>query len=429
MTRTMFDAVTPGNIPRTGSTLIAGYADGAYANLSALRARFPNEQVIPIAVFASYPAAKGYVLDCENGDATNAEAVRWCQDYPGSNTDLTIYTNSDNLPSLLVALSVLSTRPNIWVAQYDGVAVIPSHAGWNVVAKQYATGTYDKSVVVNAPAWLGVDTKAAPVAVTPSKTPADWVRVLTFLVAVPEKVYEGYNASDGWDNNTPWGIQFGENLESWCVMFIWDIFSDAFPGGTWFPKTDNVNSFTATAKADGQWSEYPSVGAWVNFENGGHTECVTGFDATYVYTKGGNTIATGAADNGQGNGVFSHKTLRTATAVVGYYAPKFPDGVCPPTADPNDYRGGKAVTSYRFTAPAAPVETQPKNTKIGDDEMVRIVTYPKGSGWKGDFTFDGTTLHHIKSEAAEAALKALGVQTSELTTAAFNALYAEYPHS
>jgi hypothetical protein len=33
--------------------------------------------------------------------------------------------------------------------------------------------------------------------------------------------------------------------------------------------------------------------------------------------------------------------------VVGYFAPRFPDGQCPPTADPHDPRGGTAVTSWR----------------------------------------------------------------------------------
>lgn len=423
----MYDAVTPTNIPRTGSTLIAGYADGLYANLAALRARFPNEQVVPIAVSASYPAAKGYVLDCENGDATNAQAVAWCQKYPGSNTDLTIYTNSDNLSALRSALAVLSTQPNIWVAHYDGVATIPA----GCVAKQYATGTYDKSVVVDSPHWPGVDTAAAkpPAPATGAAAPAvlaDWAHLQTVLAAVPEKVYEGYNSSAGWDNDTAFGVQYGENFVSWCVIFDWDVYSDAGFASV-VPKTDNVSSFTSWAKARGQWSEYPSVGAWVNFGNGAHTEMVTGFDAANVYTKGGNSVATGATDNGQGNGVFSHSHARSDSYVVGYFAPKYPDGICPPTADPADYRGGKAVTSYRFKASTTPPpvnEPVPVNTKIGDDETMWIITYPKGSGWKGDFLLSGGKLTHLKTEASETALKRLGVQTKALTTADFNALYA-----
>ncbi len=62
--------------------------------------------------------------------------------------------------------------------------------------------------------------------------------------------------------------------------------------------------------------------------------------------------APGAADNGQGNGVWSH--ARRDPYVTGYFAPRFPDGICPPTADPSDPRGGKAIGSYRWTpAPSA----------------------------------------------------------------------------
>ncbi len=57
----------------------------------------------------------------------------------------------------------------------------------------------------------------------------------------------------------------------------------------------------------------------------------------------------GASDGGQGNGVWSHMHLRTDPYVTGYLAPRFPDQVCPPTADPNDPRGGKPVTAWRWS--------------------------------------------------------------------------------
>jgi hypothetical protein len=180
---------------------------------------------------------------------------------------------------------------------------------------------------------------------------ADWKRLVDHVMSVPTGVYEGYG-SGGYDNNTRFGVQFGENRVSWCVIFDWCMYDDCNLQAI-VPKVDNVGTFTNWAKARGQWSAYPSVGAWVNFENGGHTEVVVGFDKNYVYTKGGNTIATGAADSGQGNGVYLHDnpgTLRTSSKVVGYFAPRFPDGVCPPTADPHDPRGGTAVDSWKWTA-------------------------------------------------------------------------------
>ncbi|WP_428957918.1 hypothetical protein [Streptomyces sp. cg35] len=176
----------------------------------------------------------------------------------------------------------------------------------------------------------------------------DWRRLTDIVMAVPEKIYEGWNSRDGWDNHTIFGKEYGWDGVAWCVMFDWCMYEDAKLEKI-VPKVANVGAFTSHAKSKGQWSEYPSVGAWVNFSNGGHTELVVGFDADNVYTKGGNSIKAGAADNGQGNGVFQHTTARRSSKVVGYFAPRFPDGVCPPTADPNDPRGGKAVKSWRYS--------------------------------------------------------------------------------
>lgn len=194
-----------------------------------------------------------------------------------------------------------------------------------------------------------------------TETP-DWRRVTDIVMAVPERKYEGWNSRSGYDNLTIFGKQYGWNGVAWCVMFDWCMYDDAGLEKI-VPKVASVSVFTDWAKKHGQWSEYPSVGAWVNFGNGAHTELVVGFDETFVYTKGGNSIESGASDSGQGNGVWSHKTERRAARVTGYFAPRFPDGVCPPTADPDDPRGGKAVRSWRYSkaAPApAPAPSKPK---------------------------------------------------------------------
>lgn len=188
-------------------------------------------------------------------------------------------------------------------------------------------------------------------------TDPQWKRLIDHVMAVPERAYEHWNGSDGWDNDTEFGKEYGENRVSWCVIFEWDMYHDVGLESA-VPKTDNVTAFSTWARGKGAWSQYPSVGAWVNIGDGRHTEIVTGFDAEHVYTKGGNSVKAGAADNGQGNGVWSHKEPRRAERVTGYFAPRFPDGICPPTADPDDPRGGRAVVSYRAHqaqgAPAAP---------------------------------------------------------------------------
>jgi hypothetical protein len=188
-------------------------------------------------------------------------------------------------------------------------------------------------------------------------TTPDWRRLADHVMSIPEKIYEKWNSRDGWDNDTIFGKQYGWNLVAWCMEFDWCMFKDVHLDAI-IPKTASVAAMTAYAKTHGAWSEYPSVGALVNFSNSGHTEICVGFDKDTVYTKGGNSIKTGSADNGQGNGVWSHETPRRAAKVVGYFAPRFPDGVCPPTADPKDPRGGKAVASWRYTAatPSSPAK-------------------------------------------------------------------------
>lgn len=181
-------------------------------------------------------------------------------------------------------------------------------------------------------------------------TTAQWRQLVDHVQSIPERIYETWVSGEGWNNITQFGAEYGENGVSWCAIFDWDMFHDVGLDAI-VPKLDNVSAVGSWAKAHGQWSEYPSVGAEVNFGNGAHTEIVVGFDATNVYTKGGNSIQTGAVDNGQGNGVWSHSHVRTDSYVTGYFAPRFPDGVCPPTADPHDYRGGTAVPSWRWSAP------------------------------------------------------------------------------
>jgi hypothetical protein len=187
---------------------------------------------------------------------------------------------------------------------------------------------------------------------------AAWKQLANRVQAVPQRIFEKWNSQDGWDNDTQFGKEYGENFVSWCVIFIWCMYHDSGFDAI-VPKTDNVTAFSNWAKKHGQWSEYPSVGAWVNLNDGGHTEVCVGFDEEYMYSKGGNSIKAGASDGRQGNGVWEHKTPRRSSKIVGYFAPRFPDGVCPPTADPHDYRGGKAQASYHWVPDPSPYELPP----------------------------------------------------------------------
>ncbi|REE62114.1 hypothetical protein BX257_4727 [Streptomyces sp. 3212.3] len=211
-----------------------------------------------------------------------------------------------------------------------------------------------------------------------------WQRLVDHVMAVPERVYETWSSTVGWDNHTQFGKQYGWDGVAWCAIFDWDMYEDC--GLTAIvPKTASVAGMTDWAKKRGQWSEYPSVGAWVNFGNGSHTEIVVGFDADNVYTKGGNSVKAGATDNGQGNGVWSHSHARRSSYVTGYFAPRFPDGVCPPTADPKDPRGGKAVKSWRWssTAPKCPPFPGRDKFKLGatNDSALQLQTWLQRGSW------------------------------------------------
>lgn len=240
-------------------------------------------------------------------------------------------------------------------------------------------------------------------------TTPQWRTLLDHVQSIPERVYETWTSSDGWNNLTQFGKEYGEDGVSWCAIFDWDMFHDV--GLTAIvPKLDNVSAVGSWAKAKGQWSEYPSVGALVDFGNGAHTEIVVGFDATNVYTKGGNSLKAGAVDNGQGNGVWSHSHARADSYVTGYFAPRFPDGVCPPTADPHDYRGGKAVASWRWSAP-----TPPAVTRVVLGNVIAAARHDPGAA-------QGAALHRADCLPVEKALQSEGLLAAQWVDGSFGSL-------
>jgi hypothetical protein len=157
MTRIMYDSVTPGNIP-ADAQMVAGYADGIYANVAELRARFPHATVVTIAV---HWTTRAHVLDVEPGDATPAQAVTWLTQTMRDvdNGRLTLYCGMDGWPAVHAAIQAAGIgQPQYWVARYDGDPTIPAGA----VAKQYLGDYrgYDQSSVADY--WPGVDPAPAP---------------------------------------------------------------------------------------------------------------------------------------------------------------------------------------------------------------------------------------------------------------------------
>lgn len=156
MTRLCYDSTNILDIP-TSAPLVGYYVDGIYAaSPAAIAARFPKSVPVPISAIGTNV---GTVGDVEPGCIWPvAAAVPWVVKRRAAGVDPTIYCNQWNSWSQVrQAFQKARVRePYYWVANYDGVAVIPAGA----VAKQYANPTltghhYDLSVCVDN--WPGVD--------------------------------------------------------------------------------------------------------------------------------------------------------------------------------------------------------------------------------------------------------------------------------
>lgn len=154
MTRTMYDGVDASRLP-ADAQLVAGYVDGLYVWQAADWARFPTSVKVRIAVFSS--TNDGQVLDVEPGNATPAQSVDWVLMRRGAGVDPTVYMNTSTWPTVRAAFNARGvTEPHYWVAEYDGVAALPTGA----IAKQYYNDNqagYDLSVVADY--WPGIDPK------------------------------------------------------------------------------------------------------------------------------------------------------------------------------------------------------------------------------------------------------------------------------
>ena len=189
MARTMYDAVTPSAIP-DGAAMVAGYVNGTYANLLALRARFPHALLVGISVTAE--ADDGQVLDVETGDATPSEAPGWVVRRRAAGVDPTVYCNASTWPSVQAAFTDAHVAaPHYWIADYDGNPTIPAGA----VAKQYASNdNYDTSAV--ATYWPGVDPTPEDTVPLTAQDQAVIKEIVTTVVAAAISANRGPAVSD-----------------------------------------------------------------------------------------------------------------------------------------------------------------------------------------------------------------------------------------
>lgn len=132
--------------------MVAGYANGRYANYPALKARFPHIPVISISVNA-HPHELAHVLDVELGDATPAAFHPWATSMANSGVVRPTAYCSLGLAHQVLALAPRGVTVDMWIADWTGHPHRIALAGANVVAVQYASpghgspGHYDLSAV------------------------------------------------------------------------------------------------------------------------------------------------------------------------------------------------------------------------------------------------------------------------------------------
>jgi hypothetical protein len=153
--RAMFDSVTPARLP-ANATMVACYRDGRYANEAEVRSRFPHATIVTITVRGQHDA---HVIDCENGDATPAQAATWAKRQIVNGHKPTIYCSLSVWPDVKAEVANAGITVSYWVAHYDGKAEMIAGA----VAKQYQERTdQNLDYSICADYWPGVD--AEPVA-------------------------------------------------------------------------------------------------------------------------------------------------------------------------------------------------------------------------------------------------------------------------
>lgn len=117
----MFDSTNASNIP-PGSVAVAGYADGAFANIGDMIRDFPRAKHLSIAVNSAVDAS---CLDIETGDAVPADAPGWVrrQHARGLKRPV-VYANTSTIAEVVDALTndgIKRSEYLVWTAHYTGV--------------------------------------------------------------------------------------------------------------------------------------------------------------------------------------------------------------------------------------------------------------------------------------------------------------------
>ena len=168
-TATVYDAITPGNLPTTGDGYLA-YADGAFANVAGVKAVAGNRPVKTITVAADLDAD---MMDSEDHNPTPSQAANWARakisagkGRPTTYCPLLEGGYSLNEQQAAVRAVGLNTSDvDYFPASYDGVAAVPA----GCVGKQWRGDVppgFDQSIVDAG--WLGTVPTPVPTPTGPN---------------------------------------------------------------------------------------------------------------------------------------------------------------------------------------------------------------------------------------------------------------------
>lgn len=229
--RTLYDSVTPGNIPGDAE-MVGGYIDGWYAWGDAGWAMFPAAVPVRIAVHQWTDA--GQVLDVEPGDAAPSDAPLWVLMRQQAGQIGSVYCSLSQWPAVQAAFAAQGMdQPPTWVAAYPGNGAQLYDGS---VAHQYEGDSdqgWDRSVVIDFPGWPGVDS-FAPIPPPSPKEPID-------MDHYPKASVKGH---------TIWVGRAEDN--GVIARLVW---AHRFPGGEW----ENPVAPDGTV----QWMPFPG-GGWAS---------------------------------------------------------------------------------------------------------------------------------------------------------------------
>ena len=166
--RKAFDSTTVPDLP-AGGDLYLGYVDGRYANVDAIRHRFPHRPVVRITVTGRTFDAD--MADVEAGDLTPASGALWAKGKLDRKQFPVLYFPESSRAAIIASLHALGVDPKhvgMFPAQYDGKAALnqPGDIGKQYLhgdknnPGSYSGGHYDVSVVTGY--WPGVDAAPKP---------------------------------------------------------------------------------------------------------------------------------------------------------------------------------------------------------------------------------------------------------------------------